>query len=1150
MVKWTKQQTDAIELRDKNILVSAAAGSGKTAVLVERIKQQIIKDKVGIDQFLIVTFTNAAAAEMREKLMKAITDEIKSDTGNSSFLKRQLDIIGTANISTFHSFALEVIRRYFYLTDVEPDFKIGDEGAVEIIRRDILDELFDDYFDSGSEEFLEFLKMYSSDRNEKAIKENILGFYSTLQSIPHPLEWLENHVQDLQMSKNEFMESEAYNYIYKDIEYSYGQVTEAYNKAMELAELAGAEGIYEKCKKDYDKLEEVRSVMKSGDLDAFGNFCKTFTPERLVPKKADKESDYENYKEQISKHRKYGKSVIEGIVKRYFTQSMDTYIEDMQMVYPQACFLCDLIKDFDSRFSAAKKARKIIDFTDIEHYALQILENDQVAEEYRKKFEFIFVDEYQDSNVMQDTLINQIKRENNLFVVGDVKQCIYKFRLAEPEIFRARYEAYADDDDIYSEKIDLNRNFRSKKSVINTVNDVFSLLMKGYTEEAHLYQGDPYDGDIDYKTELHIIDNQITKEEGIDEELADMKNAELEAHYVAGLIRDALGTEIYDSKKQCVRPVEMKDIVILMRSTKNFADVYQEVFRDLDIPSYVDESSGFFDTVEIQVFLNLLTIIDNMQQDVPLISVMHSSICDFTVDDLVRIRLAHKKDSYYEALCSYRETDDELGKKVRYFFEKIDQYRTLARALPLEEFVWKLMWDTGYYTYCGALPAGRQRQANLKALADRARTYKDTGYGGIYGFLTYMRAIEKRQVPMGQVKLVSKNEDLVRIMTIHKSKGLEFPVVIVAGMGKKLNISSKSGNFSVHKDFGVGMTRVSPEGKWKRDTFLKVLMEQKLQQDERDENIRVLYVALTRAKDRLILVGTGDYYKDGQLKDSAAKSTYIDHLISVRDECCIETVPFERERILTGKSGAANGRKLVLELLDHPAGNKDPELEYKFSFKYGNETALSKKSKYSVTEFSKQSMFDDIRREELKIPQFMQTQSSVSAARAGTVMHKVMEVINFAETLEAVENGKGVTFLEEKIKRMVSEEFIYEEDRQYIEIENIIAFFNTDVGRRAALSEELHKEAEFNFIKESDGVEIMIQGIIDCFFREGDSYVLIDYKNSYIDPERKEEGLKRIRETYCQQVELYREAIRLIKGAEVSGAYLYLFSEGEFIEIQ
>ena len=1152
MVKWNDQQRAAIEHRGNNILVSAAAGAGKTAVLVERIKQLIIGDKVSIDRFLIVTFTNAAAAEMKEKLIKAINEEIKVNQEDSAFLRRQLDLISNANISTFHSFALEVMRKYFYLTDLEPDFKIGDEGTIEIIRRDVLDELFEDYFESGSEEFLDFLKRYSSDRNERAVKENILDLYKTLQSIPHPQKWFAESVESLQASKEEFLESNAYKFIYEDLEYSLDMICEYYGMAMGFAEVAGAGGIYEKCQEDYNQLLYAKELLHKNAVEELGSFLKSFTPARLVPKKADKESDYAAYKDTIGGYRKNGKSIIDSLIKRYFTQSMDMHIEDMQSVYPQAKFLQTLIKDFDDRFKKAKKSKKLIDFSDIEHYALEILENETVSGEYREKFIHVFVDEYQDSNVMQDTLINLIKRENNLFVVGDVKQCIYKFRLAEPEIFKDRYNDYADPANLQSEKIDLNRNYRSKKSVIDTINEIFAELMKDYTDEAKLYLGDTYDGDISYNTELHVLDNQITKDPDIDNIFFDMKNAELEAHYVAGLIRDAVGTPIFDSKKGYERKTDLGDIVILMRSTKDYAEIYQEVFKDLGIPSYVDESSGFFDTVEIQVFLNLLTIIDNMQQDVPLISVMHSAICDFTVDELVQIRLGQRKGSYYDALEKYSNEDNELGQKVRAFFADIEKYRKMAQALPLEELVWNLMWETGYYTYCGALPAGRQRQANLKALADRAGNYKDTGHGSIYGFLTYMRAIEKRQVPMGQVKLVSENENLVRIMTIHKSKGLEFPVVIVAGLGKRLNLTTGSGNFAVNKDFGVGMTRVSTEGKWKRDTFLKTLMDQKQIQDEREENIRVLYVALTRAKDRLIMVGTGDFYKDGELKLYSSRATYIDYLVSINHKCNFKTVYFDPDKCLVADEQYRNERALVGKLLDErcdPKNAEFEELDRKLNFEYANKAAIEKKSKYSVTEFTKKGTAFDIKRDELKLPAFMYTESSVSAARKGTVMHKVMEVIDFKEAVIAIEGGSGTEYVEKTVDYMISKEFISAEEREFIEVDKILGFFNTDIGRRAAVSAELYKEAEFNFLKESDGVEVMVQGIIDCFFREGDKYKLIDYKNSYIDPERREEGLQRIKETYSAQVELYREALHSIKDGEVAESYLYLFSEGEFVKV-
>ena len=1152
MVKWNDQQRAAIEHRGNNILVSAAAGSGKTAVLVERIKQLIIGDKVSIDRFLIVTFTNAAAAEMKEKLVKAINEEIKVNPEDSAFLKRQLDLMSTANISTFHSFALEVMRRYFYLTDLEPDFKIGDEGTIEIIRRDVLDELFEDYFESENEEFLDFLMRYSSDRNERAVKENILDLYKTLQSIPHPQKWFAESVENLKSTKEEFLNSTAYDFVYEDLEYSMDLICEYYGMAMGFADIAGAEGIYEKCQEDYNQFQYGKALLEKNEIEELGLFLKSFTPARLVPKKVDKESNYAAYKDTIGAYRKNGKNIIDSLINRYFTQSMEMYIEDMQTVYPQAKFLQTLVDDFSRRFKLAKKSRKLIDFSDIEHYALEILENETVSNEYREKFVHVFVDEYQDSNVMQDTLINLVKRDNNLFVVGDVKQCIYKFRLAEPEIFRARYNDYADPANLQSEKIDLNRNYRSKKSVIDTINEIFVELMKDYNDEAKLYLGDTYDGEISYNTELHVLDNQITKDPDIDNIFFDMKNAELEAHYVAGLIRDAVGTPIYDSKKGCERKAALNDIVILMRSTKDFAEIYQQVFKDLNIPSYVDESSGFFDTVEIQVFLNLLTIIDNMQQDVPLISVMHSAICDFTVDELVQIRLGMRKGSYYDALEKYRTEEDELGNKVRRFFDDIEKYRKMAQALPLEELIWNLMWETGYYTYCGALPAGRQRQANLKALADRAASYKETGHGSIYGFLTYMRAIEKRQVPMGQVKLVSENENLVRIMTIHKSKGLEFPIVIVAGLGKRLNLTTSSGNFTVNKDFGVGMTRVSAEGKWKRDTFLKTLIDQKQIQDEREENIRVLYVALTRAKDRLIMVGTGDFYKDGELKMYSSRASYIDYLVSINHKCDFKTVYFDSDKCLIADEKYRNDRAIVQKLLAENTGEENAAfkaLDRRLNFKYANQAALEKKSKYSVTEFSKKDISYDMKHDELKLPAFMHTESSVSAARKGTVMHKVMEIIDFKAAAEAVASGTGIKYIETVIEHMIEKSFIGEEERQFIEPDKIAGFFSTEVGRRAAASDELHKEAEFNFLKESEGVEVMVQGVIDCFFREGDKYVLVDYKNSYINPESREEGLKRIKETYSSQLELYREALLLIKGGEVSESYLYLFSEGEFVPV-
>lgn len=1152
MVTWTKQQQKAIGLRDKNILVSAAAGSGKTAVLVERIKQLILRDKIPLDQFLIVTFTNAAAAEMKEKLVKAITKAIKDDPSHSSFLRKQLDLAANANISTFHSFALEVIRRYFYLIDVEPDFKIGDEGAIEIIKWDVMDQMFADRFEMEDKRFLDFLRAYASDRNERALKETILRLYTTIQSIPHPLQWLTDHVEAMNMDREHFSQSALADFIREDLIFSAEQIIEGFQRAGDLAENAGVESVWKKNQEDLERLEPLRNLARQGDLEGARRLLSSFKPNTMRAPKEEKE-DYDLIKEEMKNARDFSKKRISDLKERYFSQELDTYLADLRSVYPAACFLRELIVEFDRRFRSAKQEKKMIDFNDIEHYALDILEHEEAADEYREKFTCIFVDEYQDSNMLQDTLINRIKRENNLFLVGDIKQSIYKFRLAEPEIFQARYEEYASGEEENSVKLDLNRNFRSKKSVIQTVNEVFSQIMRGYDETAALYQGVSYEGPIDYRTQIHVVDSRITEEMDLDEEVAEMKNSELEAFQAAEIIKSLIGKPIFDVKKNCERPIEKKDIVILMRGTKNYADVFQEIFTQMDLPCYVDDSSGYFDTVEIQVFLNLLRLIDNKQQDVPLLSALRSQIFGFSIEELIRIRLQDKRGSYYEAFrqCSLRG-EDPLALKCRAAFEKLEIWRKMTQALPLEEFIWNLMWETGYYTYCGALPAGRQRQANLRALADKARDFKQSGYGGIYGFLTYIQALENRRIPTGQVKLINENDDLVRIMTIHKSKGLEFPVVIVAGLGKRFNFNKAGKGFLAHKDLGIGMTRNDYRGHWYRKTLMQTAIERKMRQEDLEEEIRILYVAFTRAKDYLILLGASKNVKDGEVQPSRAKNSFFDYLIPFIGEE-LELFLHDRGEMTLENRKKGRNREVVRTLLSEPpAKATDPigqEIDRRLSFQYANEKALLRKSKYSVTELNR--IGEEKRNEErsLRVPAFMQESAELTAAQRGTIMHKVMECLDFKEAFQQIEEGRGKSYIQERVRFMVEQELLLPQEAETVETDRIEAFFKSSVGARAAAADKVYKETEFNLLKELDGTEIMVQGIIDCYFEEGGKLILIDYKNSYVNPKDKEMALNRLRETYKGQIQIYKEALEVIRKKPVVEAYLYLFSEDLFFSM-
>lgn len=1149
MVTWTEEQRQAIELRENNILVSAAAGSGKTAVLVERIKQLIIQDKISLDQFLIVTFTNAAAAEMKEKLIKAITKAIEDDPKHSGFLRKQLDLAGNANISTFHSFALEVIRRYFYLTDIEPNFKIGDEGTVEIMKWDVLDELFRDLFEEDDPRFLDFLRAYASDRNEQALKENLLRLYATIQSIPHPFQWLEENIQALDMDMEAFQESELGAFIKEDIQHSVSQILEGFQKAGEIAETAGVESIYKKNLEDLEKLEPLKQLAQTGNMQAVASLLQAFKANTIRAGKEEKE-DYELIKEDVKNAREHSKKQIKALKERYFSQTMDTWIEDMAKVYPMACYLEKLLLEFDHRFKAAKREKNIIDFNDIEHYALEILEQEEAAVEYREKFTCVFVDEYQDSNVLQDTLINLIRRENNLFLVGDVKQSIYKFRLAEPEIFQQRYLDYASGQS-KSLKIDLNRNFRSKKSVIRTVNGVFQNIMKGYDHAAALYQGVSYDGPIDYKTQLHVIDSRITEDMELDEEIAEMKNAQLEACHAARLIKELVGRPIFDTKKGQERLVTKKDIVILMRATKNYADVFQEVFTDLDIPSYVDDSGGYFDTVEIQVFLNLLKVIDNKQQDLPLLSALRSVVFGFSIDELIQVRLDSKNTSYFEALRTCARQENLLGEKCRQVFQKLEDFRQMAQALSLESFLWKLMWETGYYTYCGALPAGGQRQANLRALADKAREFEDIGYGGIYGFLTYIQALEKRKIPTGQVKLINENDDLVRIMTIHKSKGLEFPIVIVAGLGKRFNFTKTGKGFLAHKDLGIGLTRVEHQEHWYRKTLTQTAIERKTRQEELDEQIRILYVAFTRAMDYLILLGTTKNVEQGEPVPSPAKSCFLDYLLPCIEEGHMDCFLWDRSKIGAENRQRGQNKERVKELLRNLSPDQaDPmfqEIHRRFSFHYAGQKALSLKSKYSVTELSQAKKEDKERAWALKTPAFLQGQRSFTSAQKGTIMHKVMECVDFKAALEHTCQGNGEDYVRGQVERLVQQEILLPEEAQAVECGKIAAFFQSSLGHRAGKAERLYKETEFNLLWDMDGTQVMVQGIIDCYFEEAGKLILIDYKNSYVDPENREQAIARLKDAYQGQIDIYRQALETIREKPVSEAYLYLFSEDDHI---
>ena len=1187
-MKWTKEQQDAIEIREKNILVSAAAGSGKTAVLVERIKQLIIRDQVPLDRMLIVTFSNAAASEMREKIVGAISRELEAqaeaavlsaDTPvragmpqaaghagkaglpahRASFLREQLNLIHRANISTFHAFAMEVIRRYFYLIDIEPNFKICDEGQQTILQAEAMEQLFSSMFESGNQDFINFLSKFAITKNDDGAREMIYTAHRFIQSIPDSFIWLRGQAEQLAYTTESFEESPAYREIRGDIARSLAVAWDCFARAGEILEERGLIGLITKWKLDMETLKALRESFETLPFDEFGKLIPEVKYQTYAASKGEKEV-YEEVKEAVASLRDRGKAAVKKLGSKYFIRPLSAYIEDLNKTQQDALFLCHLVEEFDRLYREKKRARGLIDFSDIEHYALELLSREEAAAEYRDKFEYIFIDEYQDSNIVQETLIGKIKRENNLFMVGDVKQSIYKFRLAEPEIFIGKYEAFRDNGNDCDIKLDLNRNFRSKGRIIAAVNDLFRQIMKKdlsgleYDEAAELCPGQPYEGGLDYPVELHIIDEAQIDDLSVDDEIKEMKKTELEAYTAARVIRESRGLLIYDGKRGEERPIANRDIVILLRSAKGYADIYYETLMKEGIPAFVDAGDGYFDTLEVEVFLNLLRVIDNRKQDIPLLSVLRSPIFGFTMEELIQIRIHNKEGAYHQVFREYAEAggDAVLREKCASALDRVRRWKIQAPLMPLEDFLWMLIRETGYYGYIGGIPGGSQRQANLRALADKAVQFQSSQMKGLFSFINYIEALKKRNVPMGQVKLLGENDDVVRIMTIHKSKGLEFPMVLVGGLGKRFNSESDTYQVSLHKEIGLGVRYVDTENSCFKKTIVQAAIDQKKKREALAEELRILYVAFTRAMDRLVLLGT---IKDADTAmenyvvrggDFSGAKSYFDFLIPALENTDIVCRRSNRKDISFRKEETEEKKNDIRRMILGDARNGIPaelgsEIQRRLGYEYGHPEALKLKSKFTVSELSRLAAAGKVAAI-LDTPKFIREKSRFTGAEKGTILHKVMERLNFSQDA-AAEAIKAV------VRDMVVRELLTEEEARTVSYEKIIGFFNSEIGRRAGRAEKLWKEASFNIKKEMSGETVIIQGTIDCYFEEDGNYILLDYKSDYVGSGSDEAEIGRLAEHYRVQLELYREALEKIRGVRVKEAWLYLFSIGRAIKI-
>ncbi len=1199
-IDYTPEQKKAIETLDKSVLVSAAAGSGKTAILVERILRIILEGKANVDELLVVTFTKAAASEMKLRLASAIRRRMREEPGDAKRLRDQLSRLYRAYITTIDSFALRVIREFFYMTDNEPDFRACDEIQGELMRREALSELFDECFEDdhyldiseddersgirdavNSVGFREFLRLYSEERQEDTFKDRLLKSYTGLRSIPDYFEWAYAKAEELRVTDETFGGSALQDAMMRDAQDTFARACGAAARVRKLLEEAGLEDLFEsKLLPEYTVMHEMLGEARSGRFDKD-------TPDRAgaiafasFRAGKDHKEAYEPIKDEIKALRDIYKKEFRNFALRYASPDLETRLSEMRETYRYTVYYIRLLEVFERRYNEKKKERRVLDFSDMEHTAVRILRDEETAGVMRKRFRYIFVDEYQDTNRIQEELISSVAKPDNVFRVGDIKQSIYKFRQAEPEIFREVYDRFSEEDNEDGEAIDLGKNFRSNDATIRYINRVFSEIMDGYDERAMLYTGTDCPPEYDFIPEVHILTDADIKEadgggeeqspDGIsagdgdmDGEILSLSKEEAEADYIAGIVADLIGTEFEDTKTKEVRKAEAKDIVILFRAVKARGEIMSAALRRHAIEPHIEESDDYFDTVEISIAMSLLSCIDNMKRDVPLISALHSAVFGWSASELAKVRIAHTQHMrqaraadadrqyhrapYWETFRWYCDEgpDGELKDKAALAMDRLLGWRRDSHMMPLGDFVWHVLIDSGCYRMAGAMHGGARRQNNLRALADRAEKYSRETVASLSSYIRFVDVMRQKGIKSAQTPAAAGDE-VVRISTIHKSRGLEYPFVIVGGLGHRFRPASNEKGLSFDSSLGIGLPYIDPSRKYWRSTLMQRAINAKAAKDSYDEELRILYVAMTRARNKLILVGTCN--SEAKLAEYTAKPDC--YLKVMRD--VLKTGANTYRVSPLGDSSA--GRKYSHAKIPDPADivltpaeeELYAEIDRRFAYEYPHMDLLSAKAKYSVSELRRKALEGEQWRPAYRADR---KSSKVSAADIGTAYHRIMEFADFGRACGS-DGTVDEAYIRECADRLAESGAISGEVFSEIDTDRVAGFFRTDIGRRAADAARrgaLKKEKAFTLRTQgSEGGDILVQGVIDCCFEEDGRMVLIDYKSSYIRPgDGYEDELERIRREYAVQIDLYSEAVTKGTGLEVGEAYLYLFSSGE-----
>ena len=1267
-MKFTPEQQRVIELHNSNILVSAAAGSGKTAVLVERIIRMICDGEhpADIDRLLIVTFTNAAAAEMRERIAAGITARLEADPGNEH-IQKQSALLHNAQITTIDSFSLFLIRNHFNEIGLDPDFRVADEGEIKLLQQEVLAQLLEDayagqFVPEAPEQFHACVEYFCPGGRESVLEQHILNLSRYAGSFPWPEEWLEER-------KNDYAAGDMEALVHSD----YGQyLTERVNRTVEgcleklrevkrLCELPDGPYMYgELTEAEIEQLERLTSCK---DLEEQAAKIPAVTFARLPSKKDD---SVDPAKRELAKAiRNSVKDTLSDLSESYFKTPLELAVEQGKACREPLRILLDLVLEFDRRLLAAKQERHLIDFSDMEHYALQILlkrekveESDgtgtdrtetkyrivpsDVAMEYRQYFQEILIDEYQDSNLVQEYLLSAISGEEegryNRFMVGDVKQSIYKFRLARPELFLEKYDIYQETGDLC--RIDLAKNFRSRIQVVDAVNDVFSRIMSreiggiAYDDKAALYPGAVYPAQEDpaYGSELLLIrkpEKGEREESGIGEQhaegagvLVDYDNVrQLEALAIAARIKQLKGSlQVMEKSTGELRPVRYSDMVILLRTTSGWDEEFKKILEQQGIPVYITSKTGYFGALEVQELLQFLRVLDNPRQDIPLFGVMQSVFGGFTQEEIAQIRSggeghSRKRMTLYEALKEVAQSgrtveegeeisagesageEAELSQKADTFLQRIGHYRDLTPFTSIRDLLQRILDDYDYLNYVTALPAGSKRRANVEMLLTKASAFEKTSYFGLFHFIRYMEQLEKYDVDYGEADTLDENADVVRIMSIHKSKGLEFPVVFVSGLSKRFNMQDANQSLIVDMDLGVAVDYVDSVRRIKNKTLRRAVLSAKMKEDNLAEELRVLYVALTRAREKLILTAVLDKADEkwelaqmtGQERltylDFCEAGSYMDFLLPILPQTgiAVKTLRTEdlaveelREQLRMGD------RREQLRLiacgettLTGDSEENERKLMYlreRFAYQYPHPGLQKLYTKTTVSELKIAAMaekdeaaFHTFEEKEVVpyIPGFRREQEKVSGAVRGNAFHRTMELLdftylftesglftgcpnNYEEYRRGLDKNRLQNRLEEFLQRETISLRLTEEYAKAVSLPKILNFLEQELAYRMWRAQEqglLYREQPFVLGIDAkrldpdlpEGEKVLIQGIIDVFFIEDGEIVLLDYKTDVID------SLEALWNRYNVQIQYYEEALTKLMQMPVKERILYSF---------